>query len=77
MFGINNGSSEPCNFCSSKHYQGSYYTGKGKLVCEDCAEDLIICECCGEYREEEEFLYGQETCDSCLDKKADLLQDGE
>jgi hypothetical protein len=66
---------EACEFCGSKDYSNSYYTGKNKLVCEDCAENLQICDCCGEYREETEFLYNAEICDACCDKKADLMQD--
>lgn len=65
---------EFCQFCGNEAHE-SYYTGKNKLVCVDCAEHLQICDCCGEYREDEEFSYNQEICDHCCDKKADLMQD--
>jgi hypothetical protein len=74
-FLIRTGDEEACDFCGSRHFKKSFITGKGSLVCDSCAESMQVCDCCGEYREEDEFLYNAEICDACCDKQADLMQD--
>lgn len=66
---------EKCDFCQSTRFEKSYCTGKDKTVCFDCSHDLILCPCCNEFREDEEFLYNQENCDVCCDKLADKFED--
>jgi hypothetical protein len=74
-FGVKMADDEKCECCGNSGFDTSAITGKGYLFCNICLEDMQICDCCGEYRNEEEFSFGQDICDSCCEKKADMLQD--
>jgi hypothetical protein len=74
MFGVKIADDEKCE-CCNKSFTGSFITGKGLLVCDVCVDDFILCDCCGEYRTEEEYSFNQENCDACCERKADMLGD--
>jgi hypothetical protein len=74
MFGVKMADDEKCE-CCEKSFTESVITGKDYLFCAPCVEDMIVCDCCGEYRDEEEFLFGQDICDNCCEKKADSYED--
>ena len=63
-----------CECCQSP-MDNSVTLGNGQEWCEECAESLEVCPDCDELRLDEEYLFGQDTCDICLERKADNIGD--
>ena len=65
---------DKCN-CTMSDHNSVLAMGEYELVCDNCAEDMMFCECCCSAGEDECFSYGQEMCDNCCDLQADKMSE--
>lgn len=67
-----------CDRCHEPMNEKDGLEAMGKdmeLVCEPCSEKMQQCPKCDKFGEDEAFSFGQEECDNCIEKAADMEHD--